>query len=37
MESGKRLIAGDLAGSTWVYGIVVVTVIMLAWCRRYRR
>ena len=37
MESGKRLIAGDPAGSTWVYGIVVVTVIMLAWCRRYRR
>lgn len=37
MEPGKRLIAGDLAGSVWVYGIVVVTVIMLAWCRRYRR
>jgi N-acetyl-1-D-myo-inositol-2-amino-2-deoxy-alpha-D-glucopyranoside deacetylase len=37
MESGKRLIAGDLAGSIWVYGIVVVTVAMLAWCRRYRR
>lgn len=37
MESGKRLIAGDLAGSVWVYGIVVVTVVMLAWCRRYRR
>ncbi|MFE5839952.1 hypothetical protein, partial [Arthrobacter sp. NPDC056493] len=37
MESGKRLIAGDLAGSIWVYGIVVVTVGMLAWCRRYRR
>ena len=37
MESGKRLIAGDLSGSIWVYGIVVVTVIMLAWCRRYRR
>jgi N-acetyl-1-D-myo-inositol-2-amino-2-deoxy-alpha-D-glucopyranoside deacetylase len=36
MESGKRLIAGDLAGGVWVYGIVVVTVIMLAWCRRYR-
>jgi N-acetyl-1-D-myo-inositol-2-amino-2-deoxy-alpha-D-glucopyranoside deacetylase len=36
MESGKRLIAGDLAGSIWVYGIVVVTVAMLAWCRRYR-
>jgi N-acetyl-1-D-myo-inositol-2-amino-2-deoxy-alpha-D-glucopyranoside deacetylase len=37
MESGKRLIAGDLAGGIWVYGIVVVTVVMLAWCRRYRR
>jgi hypothetical protein len=37
MESGKRLIAGDLAGSIWVYGIVVVTVGMLAWCRRYSR
>jgi N-acetyl-1-D-myo-inositol-2-amino-2-deoxy-alpha-D-glucopyranoside deacetylase len=36
MESGKRLIAGDLAGGVWVYGIVAVTVIMLAWCRRYR-
>jgi hypothetical protein len=35
MESGKRLIAGDLAGSIWVYGTVVVTVGMLAWCRRY--
>ena len=37
MEPGKRLIAGDLAGSIWVYGIVVVTVAMLAWCRRYSR
>jgi N-acetyl-1-D-myo-inositol-2-amino-2-deoxy-alpha-D-glucopyranoside deacetylase len=37
MESGKRLIAGDLAGGVWVYGIVAVTVIMLVWCRRYRR
>ncbi|MFE4544545.1 hypothetical protein [Arthrobacter sp. NPDC056727] len=36
MEPGKRLIAGDLAGGIWVYGIVVVTVVMLAWCRRYR-
>jgi hypothetical protein len=37
MEPGKRLIAGDLAGNLWVYGIAVVTVLMLAWCRRYRR
>jgi N-acetyl-1-D-myo-inositol-2-amino-2-deoxy-alpha-D-glucopyranoside deacetylase len=37
MEPGKRLIAGDLAGNFWVYGIAVVTVLMLAWCRRYRR
>ena len=37
MEPGKRLIAGDLAGGIWVYGIVVVTVAMLAWCRRYSR
>lgn len=37
MESGRRLIAGDLAGSVWVYGIVVVTLGMLAWCRRYSR
>lgn len=37
MVPGKRLITGDLAGNVWVYGIVVVTVLMLAWCRRYRR
>ena len=37
MEPGKRLIAGDLAGMIWVYGIVAVTVVMLVWCRRYRR
>jgi hypothetical protein len=37
MEPGKRLIAGDLAGNVWVYGIAAVTVLMLAWCRRYRR
>lgn len=37
MPAGKRLIAGDPAGNMWVYGIAVVTVLMLAWCRRYRR
>jgi N-acetyl-1-D-myo-inositol-2-amino-2-deoxy-alpha-D-glucopyranoside deacetylase len=37
MEPGKRLIAGDLAGNAWVYGIVGVTVLMLVWARRYRR
>jgi N-acetyl-1-D-myo-inositol-2-amino-2-deoxy-alpha-D-glucopyranoside deacetylase len=37
MGPGKRLIAGDVAGNVWVYGIAGVTVLMLAWCRRYRR
>ncbi|MDR6556120.1 N-acetyl-1-D-myo-inositol-2-amino-2-deoxy-alpha-D-glucopyranoside deacetylase [Arthrobacter pascens] len=37
MSPGKRLIAGDPAGNIWVYGIAVVTVLMLSWCRRYRR
>ena len=36
LENGKRLIIGDLAGNTWIYGIAVVTIGMLAWCRRYR-
>jgi len=36
LENGKRLIVGDLAGNLWIYGIAVVTVVMLAWCRRYR-
>lgn len=36
LENGKRLIIGDLAGNLWIYGIPVVTVGMLAWCRRYR-
>lgn len=35
MEPGKRLVAGDLAGNVWVYGIAGITVAMLAWCRRY--
>ena len=36
LESGKRLIIGDLAGNVWIYGIGVVTIGMLAWCLRYR-
>ncbi|WP_051181109.1 hypothetical protein [Arthrobacter sp. TB 26] len=35
-ENGRRLIIGDLAGNLWIYGIAVVTIGMLAWCRRYR-
>ncbi|WP_445153806.1 hypothetical protein ACTWLI_10470 [Arthrobacter sp. Hor0625] len=37
LPPGKRLIIGDLAGNLWIYGIAVVTVGMLVWCRRYRR
>jgi len=37
MAPGKRLIAGDLPGNVWVYGIAGVTVLMLVWARRYRR
>ena len=37
LDPGKRLIIGDLAGNIWVYGIVGVTLITLAWSRRYRR
>ncbi|HEX9087379.1 MAG TPA: hypothetical protein VF867_07645 [Arthrobacter sp.] len=36
LEDGRRLIIGDLAGNLWIYGIAVVTIGMLAWCRRYR-
>jgi N-acetyl-1-D-myo-inositol-2-amino-2-deoxy-alpha-D-glucopyranoside deacetylase len=36
LEPGKRLIAGDFPGYTWIYGIAGVTVLMLVWCRRYR-
>jgi hypothetical protein len=36
LEPGKRLISGDLPGSIWVYGIAGATLLMLAWCRRYR-
>jgi hypothetical protein len=32
---GRRLILGDLTGNLWIFGIGVVTVGMLAWCRRY--
>lgn len=37
LEPGKRLISGDLPGNIWIYGIAGVTVLMLVWCRRYRR
>lgn len=37
MAPGKRLIAGDLAGNVWIFGIAGVTVLMLVWARRYRR
>jgi N-acetyl-1-D-myo-inositol-2-amino-2-deoxy-alpha-D-glucopyranoside deacetylase len=36
LEPGKRLISGDLPGTLWVYGIAGATLVMLAWCRRYR-
>jgi len=36
LEPGKRLIAGDLSGNIWIYGIAGATVVMLVWCRRYR-
>jgi hypothetical protein len=36
METGKRLIIADTAGNLWLFGMAVVTVAMLAWCRRYR-
>ena len=37
LESGKRLIIGDLAGNVWVYGIAGVTLVVLAWSRRFAR
>lgn len=37
LEAGKRLIIGDLPGNLWIFGIGVVTVGMLIWCRRYAR
>jgi hypothetical protein len=37
LEPGKRLISGDVPGNVWIYGIAGVTVLMLMWCRRYRR
>lgn len=36
VEDGKRLVIADLAGNLWIFGIAVVTLGMLAWCRRYR-
>ena len=37
LEPGRRLIVGDLPGNTWIYGIAVMSIVMLAWCRRYRQ
>ena len=37
LETGKRLVIGDMAGNVWVFGIAIITMAMLAWCRRYRR
>lgn len=37
LETGKRLIIGDLAGNLWIFGTALVTVVMLIWCRRYAR
>lgn len=34
---GKQLIAGDISGNIWIYGIAGTSVLMLAWCRRYRQ
>ncbi|MET4093353.1 hypothetical protein [Arthrobacter sp. UYCu712] len=36
LENGKRLVIADAAGNIWIFGIAVVTLAMLAWCRRYR-
>jgi hypothetical protein len=35
--SDKALIVADVPGNVWVYGSAGVTVVMLLWCRRYRR
>ncbi|MFH5878200.1 hypothetical protein [Arthrobacter sp. NA-172] len=35
--TGKQLIVADVPGNVWVYGIAGVTLVMLLWCRRYRR
>ena len=37
LEPGKRLIAADISGNIWIYGIAGTSVLMLAWCRRYRQ
>jgi hypothetical protein len=36
VENGKRLVIGDVPGNLWVFGSAAVTLVMLAWCRRYR-
>jgi hypothetical protein len=35
--TGKQLIVADVPGNVWVYGSAGVTLVMLLWCRRYRR
>ena len=37
LEPGKRLIAADVSGNIWIFGIAGRSVLMLAWCRRYRQ
>jgi hypothetical protein len=34
--NGKRLVGADIPGNLWIFGTAVVTLCMLAWCRRYR-
>ena len=34
LEPGKRLIAADISGNIWIYGIAGTSVLMLACCRR---
>ncbi|OFI39935.1 hypothetical protein BIU82_02535 [Arthrobacter sp. SW1] len=34
---GKQLILGDVPGNVWVYGIAVVTLVMLVVCRGFAR
>ncbi len=35
--TNKALIVADAPGNVWVYGSAAVTLVMLLWCRRYRR
>lgn len=34
---GQRLILGDFHGNAWVFGIAVVTLLVMVWVRRFRR